>query len=338
MAMAPTARETEIDGQPAIVLENAALSLAVLPGLGGHVRSLVDGRTGRELLWRRPGIVPVPQPRGAAYDPIFAGGWDDLFPSDAPCSVSGFDLPDHGEWWSEPAAWELRADGDRVELVLSGEGWATPHRWERGFALEGDRPVVRHRTRIANAGDRAIPYLWRIHPAQPAVAGARIAVPARMVLVEGAWSPGVAGGARAWPLAATPDGGTVDLSLVPPKGPEALLQCYFPELEAGWCALSQPDGTGLGVAFDPAVVDTLTLFLSHGAWGGFETVILEPGVGYPADLSEAAAGRGRLAVLEPGATVEHGMTVVALDGGHGRRVAGISIDGDVAWAPAEDAS
>jgi len=335
--MAPVVRETELDGQAAVVLENAAVSLAVLPGLGGHVRSLVDRRSGRELLWRRPGVVPVPQPRGVAYDPIFAGGWDDLFPSDAPCAIDGYGLPDHGEWWNTPAAWEVREGPDRLELALSGEGGATPHRWERTLALVGDRPVVHHRTRIVNTGDRPIPYLWRIHPALPAVAGARIEVPARSVLVEGEWSPGSAGGMQPWPLAEAAGGGTVDRSLVPPKGPESQLQCYFPVLDAGWCALVQPDGTGVGYAFDPTVVDTLTLFLSHGAWGGFETVILEPGVGYPADLSEAA-GRGRLALLEPGATVEYGMTVVPLAGAPGDRVAGISTDGEVEWAKAEDGS
>ena len=49
-------------------------------------------------------------PIGAAYDDVWAGGWEELFPNDAPGAFEGRDLPDHGEWWT--MAWTaLEATG-----------------------------------------------------------------------------------------------------------------------------------------------------------------------------------------------------------------------------------
>ena len=37
---------------------------------------------------------------GRRYDDVWAGGWEELFPNDAPGRFEGRELPDHGEWWA----------------------------------------------------------------------------------------------------------------------------------------------------------------------------------------------------------------------------------------------
>ena len=47
-----------LHGIPALVLENAALRVTLLPELGGHVLELVDKEADRNLLWSNPRTLP----------------------------------------------------------------------------------------------------------------------------------------------------------------------------------------------------------------------------------------------------------------------------------------
>ena len=88
---------------------------------------------------------------------------------------------------------------------------------------------------------------------------------------------------------------------------------YATELEAGWCAVTYADGTGLGLAFDHEVFSSCWTFASYGGWRGQEVLILEPCTGYPVSLAEGiAAGTHR--ILQPGQTVETSVTAVPYSG------------------------
>jgi hypothetical protein len=323
----PTGRSSEV-GEDAIVLENGALRVTVLPRYGGRIWSIIDREDGRERLWHNPAIPLAPAPRDAGYDDSFAGGWDDLFPSDAPGLAGPFAAPDHGEWWNEPAACTLAETADGPALTLSGAGWRTPHVWTRTLTLKGDRPVLTSSTIIRATGEVPFPYLWRVHPPLPAIHGGRIHLPVTSVLVNGEHTPGLAIGRQPWPIATTHDGHSRDLSRIPDPAESGMIALYADTLDAGWCAITGPDGAGLGLAFDPSIIDTITLFADYGGWRGGRVIIPEPGVGFPADLGGTIAGVGRHPVLRPGEELRFEITAVSLPPGP-NAIAAIDRDGAV---------
>ena len=92
-----------IHGLDAVTLENDIIRITVLPQLGGRIWSLIHLPTSRELLWQNQYLPPAVAEYGAGYDSGWAGGWDEVFPSDAPAEIDGVAYPDHGEIWSVPA-------------------------------------------------------------------------------------------------------------------------------------------------------------------------------------------------------------------------------------------
>jgi hypothetical protein len=66
--MGPRVARTSAEGLDAVVLENDALRVTVLPALGAHVSELVDKAGGRDLLWHNPCMTPRPAPYGAYFD------------------------------------------------------------------------------------------------------------------------------------------------------------------------------------------------------------------------------------------------------------------------------
>ncbi|HWR97518.1 MAG TPA: hypothetical protein VN317_03780, partial [Candidatus Methanoperedens sp.] len=78
----------------ALVLENARLRAVILPKLGGRVWELEDRVRDRQWIWHREGVPLAAAPAGAVYDEVWAGGWEELFPNDAPGPFEGRTLPD----------------------------------------------------------------------------------------------------------------------------------------------------------------------------------------------------------------------------------------------------
>lgn len=133
-------------GFRALLLENRYLRAVVLPELGAKIWSLVDKTADREVLWHNPRVPPRPTIYGAAYDDWFCGGWDELFPNDAPASISGDAYPDHGELWSMPYDWQADVDTHEVRLHLSRSGVVTPTFVEKSITLRADEPMCGYAT------------------------------------------------------------------------------------------------------------------------------------------------------------------------------------------------
>lgn len=138
-----------------IVLDNGTLRLRLEPDFGGRVSELTDLRTGRNWLIGGPAVGSAEQ--DAAFGVEQARGWDECFPSAAPCRVDAWPmaLRDHGEFW-----------GRRVDVETSAEcatviGHAGPLRFQRTLTLNGDRLSLAYH--VANEGMVAMPYLWGQH-------------------------------------------------------------------------------------------------------------------------------------------------------------------------------
>jgi hypothetical protein len=296
-------------GFRAVVLENRRLRAVVLPELGGKLWSLVDKAADREVLWHNPRLPPRPAHYGAAYDDWFCGGWDELFPNDAPTSVAGDAYPDHGELWAMPFAWELGAEAGAATLRMWRSGVVTNTRVEKRITLGADEPLLRFAYRIANDGPAPLDFLWKLHPALRVSPASRIDLPARRVEVDPGFRDRLGVDAFTWPQA-----GGVDVRQVPPYEAATCDFYYGVELDAGWCALTDTAArAGFGLAFDPAVFRSVWVFGAYGGWRGLYTTILEPCTGYPYRLEDAIA-RGTASRLGAGEVLETELTAVLYQG------------------------
>lgn len=320
----PSARPADWQGLEALVLENAALRVTVVPAMGGHVAELVDREADRDLLWHNPRAVPRPAPYGAYFDDWWSGGWDEIFPSGDRGSLHGEPLPYMGELWCVPWAASVAADASSASITASAFGTVAASRFERTLSLRGDEPVLRARYRIENLDVRPLPFTWGIHPAFAVDPGHRIDHPGREMLVGVSSAPalGVPGQRYRWPDLPDPTApaGLRDVSLV--RGREAAVfgGHWATDLPDGWLALTDTASRrGVAIVFDRTVFPHAWLWQVYGGWRGHHHVALEAWTSHPMDLDGAmAAGRAR--TLAPGEVLETEVALVlhaGLDAVHG---------------------
>lgn len=317
-------------------LESDRLVVDVLPELGGKIYRLIHKGEDRDYLWQHPRIKPRPLPAASNYDDNFAGGWDELFPSPAPGEHAGELFPDHGEYWTQPCAWQIESSDPsdqsdtHVTLYLRAEGTVTPTRMERWVTIAPGSTVVRFRHRLTHLGDHPIDFLWSLHPALNVGPTHELIIPAGAgeIAVPNSGRLGEQPHRFDWPHAPGRDGRPVDLSQVPARTDESGFEmAYLSELTAGWYAVrDRATGNGFALAFDKQLFNHLWLFQSFGGWRGLNVVIIEPCTGKPFDLAEAAkAGTGGR--LEPGQVIETQTTAVIFTGR--ARVDHVAMDGAV---------
>jgi hypothetical protein len=266
----------------AVRLADTALSIIVVPGLGGRVVSLRDERCGRE--WLKQGSAPDPDEARTWSEEVavFSGrasfGWDECLPTVAPCAdplaVDGPQLRDHGDLWGRPA--EVRADPGAITTTWTPMRWA--YRLTRRLSLE-QGGTCRADYQLISLMDRPAPVLWSMHPTLALEPGSRIELPGedRVRLTWTTGSPLVATESVAWPLASAPDGSAVDLGRIRDRDGSAA-KCYASRARVG--TVRAADGDRLEFTWDRSLVPALGVWLDFGGWPGggppVEQVALEP--------------------------------------------------------------
>lgn len=316
-----SARVTEgwsVHDSPALILENAALRVTVLPELGGHVLELIDKAADRDLLWVNPRTRPRRAPYGAHFDDWWSGGWDEIFPTGDRAKLHGEELPYMGELWSVPWTVEAGAAGERAWVSTAGLATMAPARLERTLELRDDEPVLRVHYRLTNLDVRPLPFLWGIHPSFAVTPAHRIDAPAGEMRVGVSSGPamGTVGTTYSWP--AQPDrtaaGGLRDVRRVLPASAAVFGGHWATDLAAGWLGLTDTSThRGVAIAFPVEIFPHAWLWQVYGGWRGHHHLCLEPWTGYPMQLEEAqAAGRAR--VLQPGESLEADVALVLFSG------------------------
>jgi len=304
-------------GVQAVVMENEHLRIDVFPEAGAKIYNFIHKASDHNFMWHHPRIDLAPVSLGLPYDDHFSGGWDELFPNDAPGEFQGNFLPDHGELWCRPWDFEVvKNDPDEVVLYLRHRGAVTSTIMEKWLTLRSGECKLRFRHRITNFGKSPLDFLWKLHPAMAVTERHRVDVPGkRGEFVGPGWSRlENADPVFAWPEARNPKGERADLRFVLPAVSGKRDFVYVSELTDGWCALTDTDrALGFALMFPKEIFPYVWLFMPAGGWRDIHTVILEPCTAYPKDL-DLALRKGSISYLDPGGVLECEVTALVYTG------------------------
>ena len=304
-------------GLQAVVLENEFLRIDVFPEAGAKIYNYIYKPADCNFLWHNPRIDLAAVPLGLSYDDHFSGGWDELFPNDAPCVFQGNSLPDHGELWCRRWDYEVMKNGrDEVVLYLRHRGAVTSTLVEKWLTLRSGELKLRFKHRITNLGKTPVDFLWKLHPALRSTVRHRVDVPGKRGEYVGRdWSrlenPDLI---FEWPIARNSRGDIADLRFVLPAASGLRDFVYVSELTDGWCALTDTERLlGFALIFPKEIFPYVWLFMPAGGWRDIHTVILEPCTACPKDLNLALERRS-LSHLEPGEVLECEVTSLVYTG------------------------
>lgn len=270
-----------------IVLRNAAVELAVLPGFGARVIRLLDRRSGRD--WMAPGGSSTQTGEDARYGVAEAVGWDECFPTVSPCdargTVWGRALRDHGDLWGRGFA---VVEEGAAHVVLER---ATPEfRFRRGLRLEGAGVLADYR--VENLTAQPMPYLWALHGLLAVRPGERIVLPGIervniTALLKGGQA--LAPQPSAWPGGTNPAG--LPLDQVHPAASTLAAKLFAAVPSEARARVGGAEGW-LELAWPGRETGHLGIWMTYGGWpapGGVHQLALEPTSASAEDLAEAVA-------------------------------------------------
>jgi hypothetical protein len=241
------------------------------------------------------------------YDDVWRGGFEELFPNDAPGDFGGRQLPDHGELWNAP--FEL-VQSTRDAVTLRRECTWVPATFEKHVAISPTNSEVNIEYRISNRSPDPLWYLFKLHPALRLEPGDRLLLPGGTITaVTPEFGTRFGGGHATWPHAQDRLGRRIDLSRVPPPEDQSREFIYVADLPDGWCGLERTaTGERIVFTFSRDLFPYCWLFLSFGGWKDYYTAVLEPCTNMPKDL-RAAKAAGRCAVLGGSETRVYHVTI-----------------------------
>ena len=257
-------------GMRAAILENELLRVVVLLDRGAEIVEFRYKPLDLDPLLRLPVELRNPaygQPSiggsGGTYLDYYVGGWQEILPNGGgPVTVKGADYGQHGEVSLMAWSSDVIEDGpERASLRCSVRALRTPLRLERTMTVERGRAVLHLDERLTNEAGEPLDVMWGHHVAfgLPFIRqGATIATSARQIITHGAM-PGfeprrlqVEQTAR-WPLALAQDGGTLDVSVVPPQAEaDGREMAYLTDFDGpAWYAITNRDqGAGFAMRWD----------------------------------------------------------------------------------------
>lgn len=266
-------------------LANDRVALDLVPEFGARVTALTDLATGRQ--WLIGGACEGDPGDGAIYEGREARGWDECFPTVAPCTHPDWGpMRDHGLLWGRP--WAVEGDGAACSARYQDPRFA----FRRDLRLTGAE--VRAEYRVTNQRDRPFRYLWSQHALLAVTPEDRIDLQ-RLGPVE------VGGEAIRWP-----DHRGRDLTRVGPAEEGLAVKAYAASPSGGSARVTGPNG---GIAFHWDV-PAFGLWLCYGGWPARgakqHQIALEPTTA-AADHLLAAEAKGQARALAPGES--HGWSV-----------------------------
>lgn len=276
------------DGSTVVTLDNSQICLELCPEQGAKVRSIIDRRTGRNWLSvtdRTWGDATAPR-----WEDSDRAGWDECVPNIAGGvhPTAHVELPDHGEVWSRPWAYDLLDSGIRTRI----EGHVLAYTLTRDIVLSNETLLIAYR--LENLAEEELDICWAMHllaDIKPSAVQLADDTPVRVDSTFGACN-GVAAG-QDWTTWSD-------------------LAARLAEAKPGWAckvftrpgsvtSVAGADENGrLTVSFEEQPVPmTFGLWLNAGGWPSHEPlqhVGIEAGFGDHDDLSKARESNSTLCV------------------------------------------
>lgn len=247
-------------------LANDALSISIVPQLGGRIVSLKHRQSGREWL---DGWSPVSKRRlwhptdPADYETGAGGGLDECLPTVLPCDLGGVRLGDHGELWNQTPAF----DEDLAKQGVLACRWALkslPLAFERRVSIHGSQ--VRFHYRLGNRAASETPFLWAWHPLFSWKRGDQIRTPETSCLTPD-------GGRLPWPEAQPGH----DLSRAAfPEDATPAAKVFLGPLTHGGAAIVAKNGASLTLAWPAEQFPYAGIWITRGFWKGLHHWAIEP--------------------------------------------------------------
>jgi hypothetical protein len=297
-----------------LTLRNDHVEVTVLAGKGSDIYSMVDIRTGVDVMFKTPWGVRAPGMWSRDVTSMerwleaYPGGWQLLLPNGGDeCVERGATWGFHGEAALLP--WTV-LDRTGSAATLETRLFSAPLHVLRELSVDG--PVLRLREVVTNESAGDIEIMWSHHPAFGAPFLDReclLSAGCRSVLADDR-APGTLlspGTRHPWPMVTTATGETIDLRQIPgPDEPRALL-AYLVEFDSGYFAITNPRlRLGLGLRWPLEVFDNAWLWEevhSSTGWPWF--------------------GRAYVVAVEPASTIPgHGMLNARAKGSKGAHLGG----------------
>ncbi len=293
--------------EDAIIIENETLKTTILPGWGSKLVSLIYKPLEYELFWQNPGARYRKTTYGDPYERGEASGFDEMFPTISRCFYetepwAGIQMPDHGEVWSVPWAYEI--DGDT--LLFRVRGVRFPFLLEKRVHLEQESIVLEYRAE--NKFSMDMDCIWAAHPLFNTVPGMELAVPEGMTKIVNTVQSrriGPYGWMYDFPKAELLNGTIFDLSKVPKKNSSDYQKYWFVgRVPEGWCTLYNPEQElNIGLIWPEDTVPYLGMWVNEGGWEEQYNIAPEPATG-AMDRVDSARMWGMNNVLPAGRTQE----------------------------------
>jgi len=305
-----------------IRLQNACMSVSVMPQLGGKIHEIVDLRTQRDWLWKNPYISLCHPTPNMNYDAeLDSGGWDEILFSVKPCT---FELPgvhhtsigDHGLAIDKP--WHnietrINDTGDAV-CDLFVEGQSPNFRFRRSIVMDTEHPRLDFEYRLTNTGSTPWPWLWCAHPLLAVETGMFINFQEGQEIRLDQRS-GDCKGEQAWPTLVTSNGEHLDIAglFQETSRPETFCAKLFIRSANEICLSTADETESFSMIYSPEALPWLGMWINKNAWSGcgsepYLNLGLEPATAPYDNLAEAIA-QGHADFLQAGESKHWSLTV-----------------------------
>lgn len=329
-------REIQWLGYAALVLENEFLRLGILAGKGSDVFELLYKPRDLDLVWLSAAGFLAADTRaaiGIGADPVttfldgYGGGWQEILPNGgSPSAHAGAPFALHAEVAQLPWTYEIVEDEeDGVAVRLTAQCVRTPLHVTKEIQLPARRARLEISEVVTNSSGVPVHFMWGHHLTwgRPfLLPGARIEVPDGL---RGERDHDALGDVRRlgsepfeWPIARSPDGTRVDLSLLPePGAPTEMLYLHGFKETAWYRVVSR--GVGVRVEWDARVMPYLWYWQEFGQtttypwYGRHWNVGLEPFSSWPTGGLERAVENGTALELDGSGELAFSFAVEASD-------------------------
>lgn len=301
---------------PALVLRNDHLAVRVLADKGADIASIIDLRSGVEVLfqapWGRRDVTRVPPTNDSKVDWLarYGGGWQQLVPNAGEArEVDGVLRGYHGE--AAVAGWEIDSTDD-VSATLSVRLITAPLLLTRSLRLDG--ATLHVRDAVHNESLDPVEVMWVHHPAFGAPfidEHARLTTGARTFITDAVAPGNMLAPDTVFPLPEVLDerGAPVDLTALPAQESGRAIFAALTDFEDGWFAIDSPTaGFGIRVQWDAEFFPHAWFWQEINASRGFPwfrrayVVAVEPANVLPGHPSVARPDRGISPRLAPGSS------------------------------------